>query len=377
MSQTTRPPPTLRQKRSHEKLEILGAFSHLSQEENDTLKYPSISTDYAAGKDDSISKYIQPIGIASNFKINNTEYLIPFVSQEVSSTAMTNILSQSAKVAKVRGGFSSLVSGSTIRGQMIVINTNVETAMEHLEIHKQKLMDTANIVHQTLRRMQKGVMDITWREVIPRNDSSQKTPYLVIELRVDVGDNMPNQIIPSIFEKIHPMIETITKGNVLLSSTSDYTTERTVTVFATFDRTMTGGDRVVDRILAAYELAEQDPYRAINHNKDIITGIRGVAMATGQDTVALEAAAHVYACRYNTYRTLSTWTKNESGHLVGIVDIPMGVGIVDDDSTPHPIARPCTNMLKLGDSDDLAGVIGAVGLAYHYACLREAVKEQG
>jgi len=55
------------------------------------------------------------------------------------------------------------------------------------------------------------------------------------------------------------------------------------------------GEEVALRIIEAYEWAESDPFRASTHNKGIMNGIDAVALATGQDWRAIEAAAHTWA----------------------------------------------------------------------------------
>jgi hydroxymethylglutaryl-CoA reductase len=78
------------------------------------------------------------------------------------------------------------------------------------------------------------------------------------------------------------------------------------------------GKEVATRIIEAYEWAEVDPYRATTHNKGIMNGIDAVAIATGQDWRAIEAAAHAWACDSvridngnfqlnSSYRPLSTY----------------------------------------------------------------------
>ena len=56
---------------------------------------------------------------------------------------------------------------------------------------------------------------------------------------------------------------------------------------ATGDR---AGTEVRDSIILANEFAEMDPYRATTHNKGIMNGIDAVAIATGNDWRAIEAA---------------------------------------------------------------------------------------
>jgi len=47
----------------------------------------------------------------------------------------------------------------------------------------------------------------------------------------------------------------------------------------------------------AFQFAENDPYRAVTHNKGVMNGTISVANATGQDSRAIEAAAHAYAAK--------------------------------------------------------------------------------
>ena len=46
-------------------------------------------------------------------------------------------------------------------------------------------------------------------------------------------------------------------------------------------------------------------YRATTHNKGIYNGIDAVAIATGNDFRAIEAAGHTYASRNGQYESLS------------------------------------------------------------------------
>jgi degradative hydroxymethylglutaryl-CoA reductase len=53
-------------------------------------------------------------------------------------------------------------------------------------------------------------------------------------------------------------------------------------------------------MISAYHFAEADPYRAATHNKGIMNGVSAAALATGNDTRAVEAGAHAYAARSGT-----------------------------------------------------------------------------
>ena len=62
-----------------------------------------------------------------------------------------------------------------------------------------------------------------------------------------------------------------------------------------------------DGIILANDLATVDPYRAATHNKGIMNGVDAVALATGNDWRAIEAAAHAYAARNGRYASLTRW----------------------------------------------------------------------
>ena len=55
-------------------------------------------------------------------------------------------------------------------------------------------------------------------------------------------------------------------------------------------------------------------------NKGIMNGVISVANATGQDTRAIESAAHMYACKDGRYGPLSRWTIRD-GSLHGELHI--------------------------------------------------------
>lgn len=58
---------------------------------------------------------------------------------------------------------------------------------------------------------------------------------------------------------------------------------------------------MASRILEAYQFAQLDTYRAATHNKGIMNGMDAVAIATGQDWRAIEAAAHAFSYIRNRF----------------------------------------------------------------------------
>jgi len=144
---------------------------------------------------------------------------------------------------------------------------------------------------------------------------------------------------------------------------------------AVFDKEAVGGDNVVGNIILAYQLAVKDVYRAETHNKGVRNGVIAVANATGQDSRAIEASANAYAAHSGQYRSLTEWTKDKDGNLVGKLELPMSVGIVGGIINVHPLAKICTKILGVTSAKELASVIAATGLAQNYSAIRALATE--
>ena len=125
-----------------------------------------------------------------------------------------------------------------------------------------------------------------------------------------------------------------------------------------------------DGVVHAYEFAASDPYRAVTHNKGIMNGIDPVIIATGNDWRAVEAGAHAYATRNGQYSSMTTWSKDEAGNLVGELELPMSLGIVGGASRVHPMAKVAYKLLNISSAKELAQVVVAVGLAQNLGALK-------
>jgi hydroxymethylglutaryl-CoA reductase len=101
-----------------------------------------------------------------------------------------------------------------------------------------------------------------------------------------------------------------------------------------------------------------------------MNGVDALALATGNDWRAIEAAAHAYASRSGRYQALTRWHKREEGYLVGEIAIPMKVGTVGGSLETNPSVRINHRLLGSPNASELAGVMGVVGLAQNFAALR-------
>jgi len=352
----------------NERLRVLKEKANLSDEDINILINGS-GIDFKIADsivENAVSFISLPLGIATNFLINGKEYLIPMAIEEPSVIAAA---SKGAKIARIRGGFKASADNSLMIGQVQVISVDdMQRAINDLLKHKDEILALANS-KSSLASRGAGAKDLACKVI-----DTARGKMLVVELLVDVKDAMGANIVNTMCESIAGMVESITRGKVLLRILSNYATHRIARASAIFAREELGSD-VIEGILDAYEFAKADVYRCVTHNKGIMNGIIAVANATMQDTRAIEAGAHAYACRGGRYMPLTQWSKDENGDLIGYIELPLAVGIVGGLTSMHPLARVCFKILNVNSAQELACVMASVGLAQNFSALYALVKE--
>ena len=353
------------EKSRKERLNTIATFANLSKDELDILENTDggISFDKADKMiENAIGTFSLPLGVATNFKINGKDYVVPMVIEEPSVIAAA---SKGAKIARIKGGFEVTADESYSIGQIQILNVDSNSAIKKIQDSTIKILELANSKSNTLSKMNKGAKEISCRII-----DAPSGNMLIVELLIDVGDAMGANITNTMCEAVSPLIEKITGGRALLRILSNYSTRRMVKAKAIFEKESVGGEDVVDNIILAFEFADNDVYRAVTHNKGIMNGIISVANAVGQDSRAIEAAANAYAAISGKYRSLSKWSKDSDGNLVGILEIPLSVGIVGGIVNVHPVAKVCAKILNVESAQELACVMTATGLAQNYSAIR-------
>ena len=353
-----------------ERLGIVADFSGLSQDELKIIGDATggISYDKADNMiENAIGTFSLPLGIATNFRINDKDYLIPMVIEESSVIAAA---SKAAKIVRIHDGFKAEAEQSYSIGQIQVVNIDVQSVIPKVIGASNEILNLANSKSNTLSKMGKGAKEVSCKDI--RTDSGH---MLIVELLIDVGDAMGANVTNTMCEIVAPLIEKLTGGKTLLRIVSNYSTRRTARASAVFDKDAVGGENVVDDIILAFQFAENDVYRAVTHNKGVMNGTIAVANATGQDSRAIEAAAHAYAAKSGIYRSLTKWTKDSNGNLVGNFELPLSVGIIGGIVQHHPIAKICTKILGVSTAQELSCIMVAVGLAQNFAAMRALVTE--
>jgi hydroxymethylglutaryl-CoA reductase len=352
------------------RLSIIANFANLNSDELDILQSDNggISFDKADKMvENAIGTFSLPLGIATNFKINGKDYVVPMVIEEPSVIAAA---SKGAKIARIKGGFEVSADESFSIGQIQMLDVDIPSAISQIKNSSNEILRLANSKSNTLSKMGKGAKKVFCKEI-----DTPSGKMLIVELLIDVGDAMGANVTNTMCESVSPLIEKITGGRALLRILSNYSTRRLVKAKAVFEKEAVGGEKVVDNIISAFEFADNDVYRAVTHNKGVMNGTIAVANAVGQDSRAIEAAVNAYAAKSGKYRSLSKWSKDGDGNLVGILEIPLSVGIVGGIANVHPVAKVCIKILGVLSAQELACVMAATGLAQNYSAIRALATE--
>ncbi len=317
-----------------------------------------------------IGAFTLPVGLGLNFQVNGRDVVVPMVVEEPSIIAA---ISSAAKTIRRAGGFHVESSEPLLMGQIQVVDVaHPRTARQAVLQQKEDILEQANRIHPKMVQRGGGARDL---EVVIHPGASHRGDIMVVNLLVDTRDAMGANMVNSMCEGVAPLIEKITGGMVFLRILSNLTDRamvraRVVIPVDCLKTRRNTGESVRDGIVLANEFALVDPYRAATHNKGIMNGIDAVAIATGNDWRAIEAAAHAYAARGSHYTSLTRWTRNGSGDLVGELDVPLKVGIVGGNLRSNRTVQLLLKMLNVSSARELAEIMGAVGLAQNFAALR-------
>ncbi len=312
-----------------------------------------------------------PVGVATNFVIDEAHYIIPFCLEESSVVAAA---SNMAKRCLAKGGFRTNNDQPVMIGQLQVLEVeDMDHAEQAIADAKEKLMEFCNDIPSRMIALGGGCKDIETRRL--------QTPMgamLIVHLLVDCRDAMGANAVNTMAERVSPQIEALTGGRAHLRILSNLAAHRLARVEATFtpeelsnDGTHEDGSTIIDGILEAHVFAEEDPFRAATHNKGIMNAISSVALACGQDWRAIEAGCHAWtSLEHGRYTSMSKWSKDDEGNLVGTMELPMAVGIVGGASKVHPVAQANLSILGVESAQELAGVMVCAGLAQNLGALR-------
>ena len=304
-----------------------------------------------------------PLGIATNLIIDGEETLVPMATEESSVVAA---VSNAARQCRGSGGIHTSTSGALMIAQVQLVNVaNPEYARQKILEHRAEIEAICNDTDPVLLRFGGGFRDLEVRVL-----QGRRGPMVVTHLIVDTGDAMGGNAVNSMAEAVAPSIASWTGGQTYLRILSNLADRRLVRARATWDLAAIGGEGVRNGMLAAYDFADVDPYRATTHNKGIMNGVSAVTLATGNDTRAVESGAHAYAAQSGQYRPLTRWEEDAEGKLTGVLEMPLAVGMVGGATRSHPTAQLCLEIMGARTAERLSRIIAAVGLAQNFSALK-------
>lgn len=362
-----------------ERLKLVGEFGALDHAATASLaQFGALSAELTdVFIENAVGVMNLPLGIATNFRIDGRDVLVPMAVEETSVLAAA---SHGAKLARAGGGFVTDVDEPIMTGQIQLLVDHPSgdaTAFDQLLTrHADELIAYANRGHERLLERGGGAKSLSWR-YIPEISS------LVVHLHIHVGDAMGANIVNTMCEKLSAILPgifgkaTVGIGLRILTNLTDRRCARvscrvphTALQTPEFD-----GKDLVDRIVMAYQFAAADVYRATTNNKGVMNGIDPVVIATGNDWRAIEAGAHAYACRSGRYQPLAVWSRDKDYNLHGYLEVPMAVGVVGGVTKLHPTAQAALQIMGRPSAKELAGIITAVGLAQNLSALRALASE--
>ncbi len=333
--------------------------------------------------ENTISNFYIPYGVVPNVVVNGKPHLVPLVIEESSVVAAA---SSSAKFWSEHGGFHSEVVDVIKIGQVHFLwNGDKEKLLSIFgELTAAFRRSTAHITGNMEKRGG-GILGFDLVDMTDRIDN-----YYQIKVSFNTVDSMGANFINSCLEEFavelksffehHPVFKGEEKEClVVMSILSNYTPDCLVRTWVECDiKELEGidtdltGEQFAEKFRMAVKIAEVDEYRATTHNKGIFNGIDAVAIATGNDFRAIEAAGHTYASRTGKYKSLST-VEIKDGRFKFSLELPLALGTVGGLTNLHPLAKKSLEMLGNPSAKKLMMIASAVGLANNFAAVRSLV----
>ena len=313
--------------------------------------------------ENAISSIAIPIGVATNMIVDGREVLVPMATEESSVIAA---VCNAAKRCRPTGGFFTSSSGPVMAAQIQLLGAS-DPEQVRLKVYE-RLDEIRTICNETdplLVKFGGGFRDIEVRVI-----ETAEGPMTIVHIIVDTRDAMGANAVNSMAEALAPRLVEWTGARSLLRILTNLADRRVVRARAVWPLEEIGGEEVRDDMISAYHFADADPYRAATHNKGIMNGVSAVVLATGNDTRAIEAGAHSFVARNGHYGSMSCWEEDADGNLVGILEMPMAVGLIGGATKIHPTAQACLKLLGVETADQLARIIVSIGLAQNFAAMR-------
>ncbi|HPE43195.1 MAG TPA: hydroxymethylglutaryl-CoA reductase, degradative [Bacteroidales bacterium] len=330
--------------------------------------------------ENTISNFYIPYGISPNVIINGRNYLVPMVIEESSVVAAA---SAAAKFWSERGGFHAQILDVKKIGQVhFNWSGNSDTLKQLMPQIKAFLLQSAKPITANMEKRGGGVLDI---QLVDMTDKLAN--YYQLLVTFDTRDSMGANFINSVLEEFGQSLRQFLSEQIQLSTEerqveiimailSNYTPECVVKTWVecSIDKLENVDEKLSGLAFAhkfekAVKIAQIDTYRATTHNKGIYNGIDAVAIATGNDFRAIEAAGHTYASRNGHYESLSR-VEIENNTFRFILEVPLALGTVGGLTSLHPLAKRSLELLGNPTANELMMIAAVMGLANNFSAVK-------
>ena len=333
--------------------------------------------------ENTVANFPMPFGVAPNFVVNGKTYVVPMVIEESSVVAAA---SAAAKYWMPRGGFGAEVLAAEKLGQ---VHFRWSGSPERRAALLPSLCTRvrAQTAHLTERMDARGggVRNIVWKH-LPEIAPDCYQLLVSFGTADSMGANFINTVLEAYGQELRrwatdspDLTDDERDLEVIMAILSNYTPNCVVRAWVScpIEQMNVPGSGVdaadfARRFKLAVDIARQDTYRAVTHNKGIMNGVDAVVLATGNDFRAIEAAAHAFAAQDGTYRSLSRCRlTSDTFHFE--LTLPLALGTVGGLTKLHPLANLSLQLLGQPSAEELMGVMAAAGLAQNFAALRSLV----
>lgn len=328
--------------------------------------------------ENTITNYYLPLGVAPNFTINDIIYTIPMAIEESSVVAAA---SKAGKFWQERGGFKTTVLGTTKVGQVhFTYDGDKEDLQQYFDKITPKLYEDVEEITVNMKKRGGGIKNIALRDKTAAVDDYYQL-HCTFETLDAMGANFINSCLEQFattfkegFEADARFRESGNTLDIIMSILSNYVPDCLVRaeVSCPIDQLTEkniDGETFAKKFVQAVTIAEEEPYRAVTHNKGIMNGIDAVILATGNDFRAVEAGVHAYAARDGQYRSL-THASIKDGIFTFWMEIPLALGTVGGLTKLHPLVKWSMELLGNPSAKELMQIVAVAGLAQNFAALK-------
>lgn len=355
----------------------LGSFSNaksvLHQYLNEDKKLQRLHDEFI---ENTLTNFYLPFGVAPNFTINGSNYVIPMAIEESSVVAAA---SKAAKFWGQRGGFKAKVNGTEKVGQ---VHFTYAGKFEELEQFVQGILpDFEQALKPITKNMEKRGGGL--KKIELRNKTKDLDYYYQLHCTFDTRDAMGANFINSCLEELANVLkekaqeQLSTSLEVVMSILSNYVPNCTVTAevscpVESLAPTKEEAIKYAQKFVQAVQIASVEPYRAVTHNKGIMNGIDAVVLATGNDFRAVEAGVHAYASKDGKYTSL-THASIENNVFRFWIELPLALGTVGGLTSLHPLVKLALALLQNPSAEELMKIVAVAGLAQNFGAINSLV----